>query len=305
MTDARVQDEAIDWVIRLRDPVTADWGAFTLWLEAAPENNAAYDLVARTDADLDGLAGVPTPTAIANDNEPGFFRRYGAIAAALLVAVAAYPAYQAAVPVYAVETALGEQRSVTLEDGTVIELNGGTKLTLDRRNSRIASLETGEARFTVTHNAAAPFSVKAGGAVIQDVGTIFNIRLGDAQTDVGVAEGSVLFNPKGQAVLLTTGKLLHARYGAKPVVTQVDPARIGGWKSGRLDYLSAPLGTVAADLSRAMGKAVVIEPGLRGRAFTGTILLGSTRDDHAVEAIAALMGLQAGSTGNGWQFSAP
>lgn len=307
MIDAKVHGEAIDWVIRLRDPVTADWGAFTLWLEASPDNNAAYDQVASADADVGDLVSALPATivaTVANDNEPSFFRRYGAVAAALLVAVGAYPAYQIAVPTYAVETALGEQRTISMEDGTVIDLNGGTRLTLDRRNSRIASLEAGEARFTVSHNAQAPFAVKAGDALIQDVGTVFNIRLGDAQTDVAVEEGSVLFNPKGAAVLLTKGTRLQMHGNTKPVLTKIEPGQVSGWKSGRLEYLATPLVTVAADLTRAIGKPVVMESGLSRRAFTGTIMLGTRRDDQAVESIATLMGLKATATADGWQFSA-
>ena len=306
--DPKAKGEAIDWVIRLRESASADWAGFTAWLESAPGNAAAYDAVALADADMAEAAGrmqTPAELPLANDNEPGFFRRFGGFAAALLVVAAAYPTYTYLTPTWSVETALGEQRSVTLDDGTVIDLNGGTRVTLDRRNTRLATLEEGEARFTVIHDDAVPFSVKTGSALIQDVGTVFNVTRGDGQTEVAVSEGSVVYNPKQQAVVLVKGHRLQVRDGAQRLApVAVDPASVGGWKAGRLSYDAAPLAEVAIGLSRAMGGRIVVAPGLEARRFTGTIMI-DRKDSQAILRIAALLGVAATPDAEGWQFSAP
>lgn len=307
MANSTARREAIDWVIRLRDPASADWEAFTDWLEASPVNSLAYDTAMLADADMVDhvVAQTAAPDVIpANDNSPGLLRRYGAVAAAVLVAVVAYPAYRVLTPTYNVETALGEQRSLTLDDGTVIDMNGGTRLTFDRRNSRLAMLETGEAQFHVTHDADHPFTVHVGDVRIQDVGTIFNVARESQQTDVSVAEGSVLFNPARQAVLLKPGqKLRMSGPEAEPVVSAVSIAQVGGWKSGRLDFTAATFEDIGPDLARALGRPIDVDTAIAANTFTGTIIIDRT-DKNALGNVAALMGIAARKTDNGWQLTA-
>ena len=301
------ETEAIDWAIRLRDSGVADWNGFTIWLEANPRNSEAYDRVALADADLSAvLAAMPSPTPapiIANDNQPRWALRFAGVAAAIL-ALVSYPAYQAMTPTYTEDAAAGAPRSITIADGSVIDLNGGTRVTLDKRNPRLVMLEHGEARFHVKHDDAAPFTVRAGGAVIEDVGTIFNVTRENGQTDVAVAEGSVLFNPRLQNVLLVKGRSLRARDGQSEFVTHsVDPASIGGWTSGRLSYEATPYAEVAAALSRSLGTSISVSPSLTDRRFTGTILI-DRKDPQGLNRIAALMGVAATRNGAGWQFTA-
>ncbi|MEL0157270.1 FecR domain-containing protein [Sphingopyxis sp.] len=310
MANGAAEKEAVGWFVRQRDPAHADWPAFTAWLEADPAHAAAYDWVAIADAAMtEALAARPLAAdrpdaAPANDNAPGFFRRYGAVAAALLVAVSAWPVYRVAVPTYAVETALGEQRSVTLDDGTVIDLNGGTRVTLDRRNPRIATLESGEAVFRVTHDPADPFTVVSGDMRLRDVGTVFNVAREDGRAEVSVAEGAVMFDPDRAALLLRAGQRLHiAHSGAAPVVTRVDPATVAGWKTGRLDFTATPLSDIAPDLSRALGAPIAVDPAIADRTFTGTILIDG-KDKAAIEKIAILMGVSARKVGEEWRLTA-
>ena len=305
--DPKAHAEAIDWAIRLRDPASANWAGFTDWLEASAVNAAAYDSVTLVDADMaEAVQHMPIPAAaeIANDNEPSVVRRYGVIMAALLIAVAAYPAYNALTPTYQIETALGEQRSVTLDDGTVVDLNGGTRLTLNKRDARLATLDYGEAKFSVVHDGSAPFRVKTGGALIEDVGTVFNVTRDAGQTIVAVADGSIIYNPKQQAILVTRGRVLRAHDGTKTVeVSPVNPRLIGGWTSGNLAYEDEPITRVAADLSRALGKPISVAPSLATRHFTGAIII-DRKDAGAMRRIAALLGVSATPNAKGWQLTA-
>ncbi len=307
MLDQKAEMEAIDWVIQLRDPASADWTGFTLWLESSSTNSAAYDRVALSDADLPETMGETFGAVLqqpANDNRPNIMWRYGAIAAALLIMVTSYPIYNALNPTYAIETALGEQNSVSLADGSMVELNGGTRVTIDKANPRSIALNYGEARFSVKHNAASPFIVKTGDTVIQDVGTVFNVIRTDQQTEVAVSEGSVVFNPKLQAVVLTKGKKLNHHDGHdKPEISSIDPSAIGGWKAGRLSYTATPILRVASDLSRFLGKRVSVAPELKPHRFTGTIIIGR-KDAQAIERISALMSVRATPTAQGWQLTA-
>jgi len=314
MTDMATREEAIGWTIRLRTAAPADWEAFTLWLEADPGHAAAYDKVTLADAEMaDAVAAMPVaqapapstiePAMAANDNMPGFLRRHAGLAAVLFLGVAAYPAYQVMVPTYAIETALGETRSVTLDDGTVIDLNGGTRVVLNRRDPRLASLENGEARFRVTHDAKHPFEVSVGGARVVDLGTVFNVSREGSQIEIGVAEGAVVFNPKREALTLRPGDQLRVEGVGTPAVRRVEPANIGGWTGGRLDYAAVPLGDIAPDLVRALGAAITVDPAIGDRTFTGTIVVDRA-DGADIGKIAKLMGVTARRTEQGWRLSA-
>ena len=62
MTDGhvqRIEEEAIAWVLRLREAGADDWEAFTLWLEADPAHQAAYDEAALADLEAEELAPAP------------------------------------------------------------------------------------------------------------------------------------------------------------------------------------------------------------------------------------------------------
>jgi transmembrane sensor len=280
--EERARGEAIDWLIRLRDPATADWAGFTEWLEADPANNPAYEAVAMADGDIADLVSraAPAPAPVSsNDNDaPPHSRRrllgWGAAAAALLAGVIAVPMFQPDASERVVQTAAGQRQSITLPDGTRIDLNGNTRLTLAEKDGRMAQLDRGEATFTVVHDAANPFVVKVGDARLQDVGTVFNVVRAGHSTRVDVAEGSVLYNPEREAVTLKPGQSLRvADQAADAQLDQIDPASVASWRKGRLVYRNMPIAGVADDLSRNLGISVSVSPEIAARPFSGVILL--------------------------------
>ena len=67
-----IEEQAIGWIIRMRDPAFAGWEAFTLWLEENPVHAAIYDELALADADVPETlpAPPPPPPVPANDEKP-------------------------------------------------------------------------------------------------------------------------------------------------------------------------------------------------------------------------------------------
>ena len=317
MTDSdvpRIEEEAIGWVVRLRDAGADDWAAFTAWLEADPAHQAAYEEAALADLDAADLAPVPRPVqpawtpAVEPAQRPNRRRFLGWGAGAMAAAVAsliAYTTIPAGAALYAVETRPGEHRRIDLADGSHIDLNGASRIQLDRNNARFASLEQGEALFTVVHDEANPFEVEAAGARMRDLGTTFNVVAERGAVEVGVSEGRVLFDPQGAAVDLSPGmSLRRAAAGTRPVVTRSEPDAIGGWRAGRLSYRSATVGQVASDLTRNLGVTVQASPAVAQQSFTGVIMLdpGAPGSDRgaAVRRAASLLGVSAGRSGEGW-----
>src|SRR3546814_13704016 len=65
-------------------------------------------------------------------------------------------------------TAIGEQRSATLADGSTVILSSGTALDVRFANGvRRATLARGEAFFEIRHDAAHPFTVDAGDCAVR------------------------------------------------------------------------------------------------------------------------------------------
>lgn len=311
--DADIVDRAIDWHLRQGDMNDADWRAFVAWLEESPAHAQAFDSVAldmtllAERADLypasksaTGRRAVPMPS-------PRAWRWVGGGAAALAAASVALMV----VPIgtgpgdasYAVETKPGQRQAVALSDGTRIELNGATRVVLDRSNPRVASLEAGEATFHVRHDARAPFTLRAGSMTVQDLGTVFNVDRDGARLDVQVAEGAVLFQPGQQAVTLRAGAALSARDGRDSVaVTKVDIARVGGWRSGTVAFGGEPFERVGNAINRIDGVTLSIEPSLSQRPFTGMVrFTGEAARD--VPHIAALIGAEWHHDGERWSLS--
>jgi transmembrane sensor len=95
-------------------------------------------------------------------------------------------------------TSVGEQRSIELQDGSVVALNTGSRievrLTAQKREIRLLK---GEALFKVARDPNRPFLVRADDAVIQAVGTQFNVYRRQEGTSVSVLEGRVRVSTHG------------------------------------------------------------------------------------------------------------
>ncbi len=96
-------------------------------------------------------------------------------------------------------TAVGQQQSITLADGSLVILNTNTQIKVnyddEYRNIRLLQ---GEAHFTVAKTALRPFRVYAGNGMVQAVGTAFSVYLRDDSVDVTVTEGEVVLASIGR-----------------------------------------------------------------------------------------------------------
>jgi len=298
-----INEEALGWVVRTRDPDFVDWDAFTVWLEADPAHSSAYDAMMLADSELDSIIPSEPVAMPVAANDPGVPSRRplrwiagGAIAAALVATVSIAVLNRS--DIYSVTTRPGETRVIALDDGTTVELNGGTTMRFDRKDARFAALDTGEAAFTVRHDEANPFRVTVGDTVFEDAGTVFNIVHTDAATRIGVSEGKVIYNPQAEAIALPAGRAL-AEDAQGLRVMDVAPAAVASWRQGRLVYANAAVGDISQDIGRSLGVTLTATPGARAMRFTGTIRLD--RDPALFFAQAApLMGLTAVRQGDGW-----
>ncbi len=319
-----VRARAIEWHIRLRHGDDAAWEGFAEWLAEDPIHAALYDEIEQADLALEPLLPGVTFREAANDvdadadadadvdadaelrrQRPGW-RWWGlgggaAVAAAVAALVLLPPGASSR---YEATTDPGQRRTISLEAGTQVTLNGATRMRFDRKDPRFASLEAGEALFQVQHDGARPFTLEVAGRKVVDVGTVFNVVRDAAAVRVAVAEGKVLYETGGRKISLDAGQAVFDPSSAgAPRVSRAAIGSVGGWRTGRLVYSGEPLSQVAADLGRALGMRIVAAPDIADRPFSGAIALRGTGPDELKRLTPALDVTFAPNTG-GWTMTA-
>lgn len=119
---------------------------------------------------------------------------WASIAAAFLVAAIAlgWWSYGAFGSWDTYEAGPSEQRRIDLEDGSRVYLNARTRLAVRLgKTQRELRLATGEALFSVAKDRRRPFRVQTADAVVEAVGTQFNVNARTDGTRVAVIEGKV------------------------------------------------------------------------------------------------------------------
>jgi len=153
----------------------------------------------------------------------------------------------------------GQRTTVTLDDGTRVSLNGGSRLRFDApfgRQNRDVHLD-GEAYFEVSHDAARPFRVHAGNAVAQDLGTRFTVSAYPDQSsvEVAVAEGLVALSRDSasgaQVVQLAAGSIGTLSSSGMPTVALAPSLdRYLAWTTGALVLDGVTLRRAVGELER-------------------------------------------------------
>lgn len=169
-------------------------------------------------------------------------------------------------------TEVGEQRAITLADGSVVELNAKSRIRLHFSSAeRGVELIEGQALFRVAHDTARPFIVNSGSARIRAVGTQFDVYRKSNDTTITVVEGRVAVARTASPattdkslesispLLLSAGEQVSvsAAGSARPVA--IDPARATAWTQKRLIFSSTPLFEVAEEFNRYNTRPLVLD----------------------------------------------
>jgi transmembrane sensor len=192
--EALYAQQASGWGETLRHAGPGDDRRFVAWLKESPRNVRDFLLMLALDRELgeiDARQMVSIESLIAEVDASPFAARPGAPARAgwawLLHNRGDWQEYA---------TATGEQRTFDLADGSVVYLNTHSRVRIRlAAHSRDVRLLRGEALFHVHHDAARPFLVSTDDAVVQAVGTQFDVYRRDDETVVAVLEGRVNVTP--------------------------------------------------------------------------------------------------------------
>lgn len=200
-------------------------------------------------------------------------------AAVLLIGIAGVAGWVVVRNMNAYEALAVEDGSETFElsDGSVITMNAGTTLKYDTRENsgERRVILSGEAFFEIARDTARPFVVEAGSAVIEVLGTSFNVNAYRENETVEVTVHSglvsmaarsktgkqILLNPGNAGVLYKTGKQLD-------IVSTADPNDIA-WKTREMVFSGTPLGEVISVVNHVYRSNIVIpDPSLMNCTIT-------------------------------------
>jgi transmembrane sensor len=326
-----IRRTALDWTIRVQDANFAEWDLLTNWLSADPRHAECFDTLSVRDAEVAELLlqrnrqSRPAQSDLLQikvtglDTDRSGFRKHRGdpeashgwmrLAAGLAIPVALSAGWflhhrigktMMPSPVIEVATGPAEQRAVTLADGTYILVAGASRLSIDA-TERSANLLSGRATFRVVHDAARPFRVRLGSVVVTDVGTVFDLHRTKQGSEIAVAEGTVQLDGTAKGQRVHAGQIVRLSGGEVVQTSSISPADVGGWKDGRYDYADTSIAEIAADLTVATGVTVRAGPEVADRRFGGSIQVKGS-PEHAIHAIAPLLGTSVRKDGSGWEL---
>ncbi|MFT5757062.1 MAG: transmembrane sensor [Alteromonadaceae bacterium] len=281
-------DAASDWLAKLDRGITPEEKkGLKLWLAISPENIAVFLEVTQMWDKMDALSRLSDIFPQATVAKRKIVSWYGALAASMILAIT-FGLYQGSLhfspfdqskksTVVAIQTnyqtGIGESNTISLPDNSKIVLNTNSFVQVRySQNARVIELQRGEIHIDVAHDKSRPFSVIAGGKVIQAVGTAFNVEVRSELVELIVTEGKVLVAKAKAALLPSSIDMMPARLPQNSMaiskgekvdldltghiqekVTKVDSIDIAAslsWRQGNLIFRGESLSDAMAEISR-------------------------------------------------------
>jgi transmembrane sensor len=254
------ETQARYWLMRQRsgELSESELREFEAWLEADPNHRAAFDRVSALWDSLDEFRERQFPARLAARNfrrSPRLSWLASAVTVVLMLAITfsfiSLREWQGEVGTY--RSAKGEQRLVTLADGSTALLDTDTELrVVYSRKARTISLERGQALFSVEKDIHRPFEVIAASGRIVALGTQFDVRLRDDRTKVAVTEGivSVTTTRTGPIHVVAGEGMSWSHRGDYLGHHLIDAETTLAWREGRLRFKDTPLSEVMAEIAR-------------------------------------------------------
>ncbi|MFD2642308.1 FecR family protein [Pseudomonas japonica] len=277
MDNRSLDAQAASWFTRNRnDHSRSTRKAFAHWLEQ-PGHAQAYRQFEHLWDDLAALKELNRPVPL-RPRKKAYWRPALATAAALLCTLMAGNPGSTPTPWQRELTSQdGRAGSVTLPDGSRLELNANTRLRLDfDAERRVIHLQQGQVYLDVAPDKERPLFVDAGTARVRVVGTAFDLRRGQRELVLSVAHGQVAFETPGER---REPLLLGARERAVYNLARGDLSRqtlsdaeVADWRGGHVSFRNRELASLVDELSLYRPAAVLLaDPALAGYKVSGNL----------------------------------
>ncbi|WP_233840339.1 FecR domain-containing protein [Dyella sp. 2HG41-7] len=308
----RVTEQAVTWYIENQEPLSERQRlAFLAWLRASPLHVAEYFAIVRMHGDMKAAAALEKLTATelvdnaVRENPVVLFPLVGNVMppqhapvargartrralAGMLAAVAAVAVVWLGVTQWRPLHAPADLRfaqsysddtntvhSLKLVDGTLVQLdrNSAIDVHFDEHYRRIEVVR-GHALFDVGKDAARPMLVNVGGHMLQDIGTVFDVRRDASGDTLTVISGRVrvLNVPKASTKTwdpaslgspavadLTAGQQIQLDTASASDVRPAQIAQTTAWLPAEIRFQHETIGDVARRFNAYTSKPLVIE----------------------------------------------
>ncbi len=336
-----IEEQAAEWLIKLdRDePISRDQlTALRDWLDVDPRHCDALEELARL-WELDVLEQLSVPLGrpggrwLSSLGDYLTVPRVAVIACSVMIICGitfAFLSKPAEIPSPGVAegtfaTTVGAMEHLDLADGSRIELNTDTRLTVSYTPAeRVIYLKHGEAHFVVVSDKHRPFVVYTDIGAVRAVGTAFRVRVLEADVEVTVADGIVdldLLAPtdspvkdnvqgfhRRPVVQQNLGKLvagqstrltrMTSKTRSVQQMSDTDIARTLSWRNGELTFSGEPLEEVIHEISRYTDiDIVIVDPDIKHLRIGGVFRTGET--EALLDILATSFGIRISRVGNG------
>lgn len=250
------------------------------WLEEDPARQSEFDsahyLFNAMILHSDELSKMTTPGALEKTSRKSKVRRlvyrYAAAAAAVVIAGLSgvfvereinYNKMTAQTNV--LEVPAGQRMSVTLSDGTQVQLNGNSRIeypVIFSRKQRNVKL-SGEAFFEVKHDERHPFIVETFASKVEVLGTRFNVYADEASEyfSTALVDGKVKVTTNDETaeqVVLAPDEMVKF-VNNHLVVTKVDAENLISWTEGYVNLADTDFASLMHRFENVYGVKIVVE----------------------------------------------
>ncbi|MGZ5619346.1 MAG: FecR family protein [Methylobacter sp.] len=259
-----VHEIAINWITRLHSGDCSDRERhdFDVWLAQSETHRSAYREVTAFWEKLVQIEPHAAPQLKAaraylrkaRQSRRAFSKKHlaGLLSVALIAGFSPFGWSWINTDIY--RTAKGESASIQLRDGSRIDLNTDTELSVEYTSTkRSVKLARGEALFSVVHNPKKPFEVIAASGRIQDIGTRFNVYRQTDRVSVTVLEGEVSVAATLDAAaqnLMPGQQISYDTSGQTSTISPTNIDAVTAWQKGQLVFKGQPLSIVLEQLGR-------------------------------------------------------
>jgi transmembrane sensor len=292
-TEPSVNEQAAAWVVRLNgEPSAADLDRFERWRAWSPEHARAYEQARAAWSIVGENSTAPELIAMRR----GALERVGrrsrpwakaSLAAALVLVIVApiailrWPQSDSSIT-QELQTGRGEQRVVTLADGSRVSLDALTSLRVTyTHEARNVTLRAGRANFVVARDLTRPMKVSVGDRTVTAIGTVFTVEREQQEIVVTLVEGRVAVASADQSIspvqMRARQQLRIEGSGPGKLRDGIDPVLSLAWREGKLIFDDEPLSAVAARMNKYLPTPIVVEGAARDVRISGVFKAGDLR----------------------------
>lgn len=189
-------------------------------------------------------------------------------------------------------TQAGVDREYTLPDGTIVWMEGGSKLTYSesKQGERIADMD-GNIYFTVARDELKPFVVNTEQLSVEVLGTIFDIDAvaGSELTHVALDKGSVMAKVGDRSIVMKPGERLSYNASTGELDLQTGAAATGSRRT-KLMFDNMAMPQIFDKLERFYGVTISTDRPVEERERYSTRFTGGDNLDDILEVLELLTG---------------